>query len=350
MSLRKLELREPCRGHETRNLGAHQRAHGATFIKVSTEGARILAVDDDPASLRLLVRHLEKAGHEVVTATNGKQALAAALQSNPQIIITDWRMPEMDGVQLCKTLRRFGSGRDLYILLLADRSEEERVDEAIEAGIDDYILKPFKPKLLQASVRRGQRVVRLQERIEQDKRTQREQVARLAVMTRKLRAVILTDDVTGLPNRRSFRRRLDREWDAARTDGLALGVIWIELVDWEIEGAVRGTLSHEAVMGTAAGILQEALPARDTVAFWEGESFLVLAPDVTRDELESLARRCLRDLAANAIDADGREVRMWPNAGIAIDDNSFEGPQDVIEAADGALQRAKAHSGNTCSW
>src|SRR5262245_30086168 len=76
-------------------------------------GLRILAVDDDVVSLRLLERHLPAAGHSVVTASNGKLALAAALETNPQIVITDWMMPEMDGLQFCKALRRFTSGRSM---------------------------------------------------------------------------------------------------------------------------------------------------------------------------------------------------------------------------------------------
>ena len=316
----------------------------------SPSGLRILVVDDDTEFLRDITGFLEGLGNEVVTAGGGRHALALALQGDTQVVITSWAMQEMDGVQLCKTLRRFGSGRKLYILVLADREEETRVAEALEAGADDYVLKPLQRAELATRLRRGQRVIRLVERIERDKRAQREHVAELAVMTRRLRTAVLTDDVTALPNQRSLLGLLKKERVAARRDGLALGVLRIDLVDWEVEGEVRGMLARDAAMATAAGLLRKSFPPRSTVVFWGGESFVVLQPDVTRGDLESLARRCLGDLNATAVDAEGRKVRLQAIAGLAMDDGSFEVPLDVIEAAEGARLRAKDHRGGSCSW
>ncbi|HED66669.1 MAG TPA: HDOD domain-containing protein, partial [Planctomycetes bacterium] len=103
------------------------------------KGLRILAVDDDPVSLRLLVALLKRDGHEVMTAGNGKEALALYLEHGAQVVITDWMMPEMDGVMLCRQLRKTEEGRKLYILILTGRTEQDRIVEAFEVGVDDHI-------------------------------------------------------------------------------------------------------------------------------------------------------------------------------------------------------------------
>jgi two-component system cell cycle response regulator len=125
------------------------------------KGLRILAVDDDPVSLRLLEHHLIRDGHAVLKAVNGKEALEMAMRGDPQMVVTDWNMPEMDGLELCKALRSTPNGRGKYILLLTGREEEDRVVEGFDAGANDYVVKPFNPKILLARVRAGQRMIEL---------------------------------------------------------------------------------------------------------------------------------------------------------------------------------------------
>src|SRR5262249_44254644 len=88
-------------------------ATGESGRKTPT-GLRILAVDDDPVSLKLLERHLVIAGHQVACAADGNMALQQALETNPQVVIADWMMPEMNGLELCRALRRIESGRDIF--------------------------------------------------------------------------------------------------------------------------------------------------------------------------------------------------------------------------------------------
>ncbi|HVS17559.1 MAG TPA: HDOD domain-containing protein, partial [Planctomycetota bacterium] len=87
------------------------------------QGLRILAVDDDVVSLRLITHHLTRDGHQVWTSHNGKDALVEVLQRAPQMVVTDWMMPEMDGIELCKALRRTTEGRGIYTILLTGRED-----------------------------------------------------------------------------------------------------------------------------------------------------------------------------------------------------------------------------------
>ena len=156
---------------------------GATSAAVPVEaekekptGLRILAVDDDPMSLKLLERTLRKAGHQVACARDGREALQIALETNPQAVLADWMMPELNGLELCRALRRIESGQDMYFLLLTGRDDEDRVVEAFDAGVDDYVAKPFNARILMARLKGGQRVIELKAKVEADRQTMMRQV------------------------------------------------------------------------------------------------------------------------------------------------------------------------------
>jgi DNA-binding response OmpR family regulator/HD-like signal output (HDOD) protein len=203
---------------------------------------RILAVDDEPVSLKLLEGHLRTAGHHVITARDGKDALGLTLEYNPHIVISDWMMPKMDGIELCKALRRARAGRSVYFLLVTGRGEEDRVVEAFESGIDDYVVKPFNPKILLARVRAGLRLVNMREQVDREQKLQREQTAALGVMARKLRDAASTDLLTGLPNRRYGMLRLDEEWEAWRRDGQPVSLVMLDIDNFK---AINDTYGHD---------------------------------------------------------------------------------------------------------
>jgi PAS domain S-box-containing protein len=147
---------------------------------------RILLVDDDPVVLHMLTKQLEDAGHQVFTAENGKAALQLALEAKPNIVITDWMMPEMDGIALCKALRETRLGQLLYIIMLTQREDEDWIVQAFEAGADDYVTKPFNPKVLQARLRAGVRQIRLQAAVKREHTKNRKYLAQLSVSARRL--------------------------------------------------------------------------------------------------------------------------------------------------------------------
>jgi len=319
--------------------------------EVRSNGLRILAVDDDAVSLRLLERHLQAAGHSVVTATNGKQAMAAALETNPQIVITDWMMPEMNGLQLCKALRRFTSGRGMYVLLLTGRGEEDRIVEAFDAGVDDYIVKPFKPKLLLARIRAGIRVVELQHQVEVDKKLQREQLAKLAVLNRKLRAAALTDPLTELPNRRYAMKRLESEWIAWRRTGQPLSLLMVDIDHFK---AVNDTYGHDVgdiVLRETARAMGRTLRRSDTCARIGGEEFLVISPNADRDGACALAERIREGVETTTMKNGAFEGSVTVSIGVTtLGEGSEVGDTEaLLKLVDEAVYRAKKEGRNRWS-
>lgn len=149
---------------------------------------KVLVVDDDPVITQLLRIKLEDAGHEVLIAADGRQGLEAVLQAAPQLVITDWQMPVMDGVELCQALRRLNSNQLLYIIMLTLRAEEDDLVQAFEAGADDYITKPFNPRVLEARIQAAERLIRLQKAVVEESEQNRRHLTELELLNQEVQA------------------------------------------------------------------------------------------------------------------------------------------------------------------
>ncbi len=124
---------------------------------------RILIAEDDPVSRHLLHATLSKWGDEVVVTADGEEAWEALqVPSPPPLLILDWLMPKIDGVEICRRVRVSPALRTAHIILLTSRSSKEEVIQGLEAGADDYVTKPFDPGELHARVKVGSRIVQLQ--------------------------------------------------------------------------------------------------------------------------------------------------------------------------------------------
>ncbi len=114
---------------------------------------KILAVDDSPTMRRIIINTLKRAGYnDVVEATDGKDALAKLKGAGINFIITDWNMPEMDGLTFVNNLRSNDEYKELPILMVTTRSVKEDIVEALKAGVNNYIVKPFTPDTLKEKI------------------------------------------------------------------------------------------------------------------------------------------------------------------------------------------------------
>ena len=124
----------------------------------------ILVAEDDPISRRSTIEILAKDGYRIVEAVNGTDAWRILEQSDsPKLAIIDWMMPGLDGLELCRGLRDRSDGRLAYVILLTAKRERDDVVAGLEAGADDYMIKPFHAEELRARVRAGFRILELQE-------------------------------------------------------------------------------------------------------------------------------------------------------------------------------------------
>jgi phosphoserine phosphatase RsbU/P len=123
---------------------------------------KILIADDDPTALLLLEAALIDLGHEVVSTKDGREAWSVFQQEGTSLLITDWMMPDLDGLELCRRIRAAGRARYTYILMLTAMSGRGRYLEGMAAGADDFITKPFDEDELAARLRVAERVLSLQ--------------------------------------------------------------------------------------------------------------------------------------------------------------------------------------------
>ena len=124
---------------------------------------KILIADDDSVSRALLKKILEKEGHKVLQAENGKDAWVLFIENEVNMLITDWVMPEMDGLELCRRVRDLKLDYYVYIIMITANDQRDEAVKGLEAGADDYITKPFDPEEVVARIRSGYRIKKLED-------------------------------------------------------------------------------------------------------------------------------------------------------------------------------------------
>src|ERR671912_176532 len=132
---------------------------------------KVLIADDEPVSRRLLQNYLQKWGHDVTVAQDGAEAWRLFGAGGFAVVITDWEMPEMDGVELVRRIRAASASGPgyVYTILLTAKSQKEDLVEGMEAGADDFLTKPFDRDELRVRLRAGERIIRLEQNVRETK-------------------------------------------------------------------------------------------------------------------------------------------------------------------------------------
>jgi diguanylate cyclase (GGDEF)-like protein len=287
--------------------------------------ARIVVADDDPDILTLVVRVLAREGHEVLPASNGTEALELARRQEPDLLLLDVSMPEMDGYAVCRALQESGAASPSVIFLTAHAHTSARV-MGLDAGAVDYVTKPFEPNELRARVRAALRT-----------KTERDALAVEAS----------TDALTGLLNRSQLGTRLSELVSFARRQGRPLGCLMIDLDHFK---AVNDTYGHgvgDAVLAEAARRFGHATRPSDIVFRYGGEEFLVLLPETDLQGSLGVAERLRDALGSTPVTfaGDGAppvDISVRASVGAASLTDGMADGSVLVAAADAALYRAKA--------
>ena len=308
---------------------------------LGAEKIKVLAVDDDPVALRLLVTVLRKQGFDVSFARNGAEAMRISMREGPDIIVADQEMPEMSGLELTRALRRSKRGASMYIVLLTGAREEDLLVEAFESGVDDFVQKPFDALHLIARLRAGMRIVGLQRRIEEDRRTILRQLADKNNFNRKLKMLSLTDLLTEVPNRRHAMERVESEWKSAVRSGSQFAVLMVDIDRFK---SVNDTYGHDVgdvVLKSTAQAISGTLRGEDQVARLGGEEFLIIARGANAEDARVLGERVRLVVEENVVEAEGYRDSVTISVGVASFDQGFVGISEMMKAADDAVYQAK---------
>ena len=295
---------------------------------------KILIADDSIVSRHLLEATLRKWGYEVLVACDGAEALQVLERPDaPALIILDWMMPGMTGLEVCQRIRQRGSEPYTYILLLTSKSQKEDLIEGMDAGADDYITKPFDQSELQVRLRAGTRLVDLQAQLLSAREALREQATR--------------DSLTRLWNRSSILDALTRELARAWRESSPLGVVIVDLDHFKYINDNHGHPAGDAVLREAARRMQAGVRQYDSVGRYGGEEFLILLPNCGVAESHSQAERLRKQLAQADIRIDDTSLRITASFGVtaAIPGEAWT-PEGLIRKADEALYVAKKSGRN----
>ncbi len=330
----------PCDELRRRAL-ASDAAPAAPGLAAAPAGLRVLVVDGDDVVRCELAALLERAGHDVATAGTGREALAVALDIAPQILIVDRDVPDLDGLALTRSLRSCEAGRPIYVVLTDGSSAGADMVAAFEAGVDDYLTKPFEHAALLARVTAARRVVALQRQLEAHSRTHREQISRLAVLTRQLREAAMTDVLTQLPNRRYAIKRLEEQWaDCART-GTPMALLVVDIDHFKRINDRYGHDVGDRVLREVASAIESVTRVGDVTARVGGEEFLVICSNVDLEGALQSAERLRAAVAERILSAGGYHGSVTVSVGVAARGPRTPNIDALLKAADRACYVAK---------
>ena len=294
-----------------------------------TSANRVLIAEDDPVSRRMLEAFLEKWGYQVVTATDGLDAVRILESKDaPALAVLDWMMPGLEGPEVCRRVRAHPDRPYVYILLLTARSQRDDLLRGLESGADDYLTKPFDASELRARLRVGQRILDLQNGL---------------IAAREESSFRAThDELTGLANRRVVLDEIAREHSRHLRQGGSFAIILVDLDHFKSVNDTRGHPTGDAVLKEVSRRMARSVRPYDTVGRYGGEEFIVVAPSCGRSGAIALAERILNSLRSAPVETERGPLSVTVSCGIAISTAAKPlDPRELIHLADEALYRAK---------
>jgi putative two-component system response regulator len=302
---------------------------------------KVMVIDDDPGVRDILTNFLHHFGFDCVAFADGLAALAEMDEHRPRLIISDWEMPVMDGLELCRRVRARAEKHHIHFIMLTVHRGKEQLEKAFAAGIDDFINKPFTEPELIARLRAGMRAVALHDELSRQNQGSQQLNEQLTDLNQRLQKLAITDDLTGLYNRRQAMHRLEEHWAMCNRYQRPVAVIVLDIDHFKKINDSLGHAAGDIVLHDTADILRKCVRSTDIVCRIGGEEFLVILPCQTQHEAEACAHRCRQEFAAHEFDCGGRIVRATISAGIATRRGGMQQCADMIREADQALYAAK---------
>lgn len=281
---------------------------------------RILVVDDDRATLRIVGAIVSSAGHQVTEAPDGREAREKILQDPPDIVICDWDMPEMDGLTLCRDIRLRELPKYVYFLLLTGKSQPADLVEGLAAGADDFVTKPVDRAVLLARIGAGSRIIR---------------------MERQLRDISYHDPLTGLLNRRTLHDRFADEWERARRYNHPLSCVMVDLDFFKRVNDTYGHAAGDDVLVAVGSLMKSLCRKSDLLCRYGGEEFCALLTHTTERAAAEWAERIRVAISQAAIHAAGKVLSVTASLGVAERQADTRTPEELVERADQSLAVVK---------
>ncbi len=311
------------------------------LVQCGPIACNILVAEDDPVVMDYLIELLSVTGERVFPATDGDQALRIFDEQAPRVIVSDWVMPKMDGVELCRAIRSRVDAAPAHFIMLTSHTDKARLLDAYEAGADDFVSKPFDAEILLARVRAGIRAAKLRDDLIRKAQGSQALNAQLATMNTRLERLAITDELTGLANRRHGMSRLTEQWELFERYTKPLTIAMIDIDHFKQINDTHGHAAGDAILKQVAAILRKNTRGTDTICRVGGDEFLVIFPSQTTEEALICANRCLREVASGAANPEAGGIHAAISVGVATRTPQMTHATDLLKAADNALYDAK---------
>lgn len=295
---------------------------------------KVLIADDSSVSRRLLEATLARWDYEVVPACDGAEAWELLEKPDgPTLAILDWVMPHYTGPEVCRLVRSGEREQYVYLILLTSKSQKEDLIEGMEAGADDYLVKPFDQHELKVRLRAGHRILDLQ--------------SELVAAREALRIQATRDALTGLWNRRAILDILTNEMRRAERDRSPVGIVLCDLDHFKRVNDTYGHAGGDSVLQTTAQRMAAGVRAYDAIGRYGGEEFLLVLPGCNDEATIHQADRLRVALASNAIPIRDGEFIVTASFGCTSWTPATRATiEAIIGVADDALYEAKRQGRN----
>jgi len=291
---------------------------------------KVMIVEDEPISRRVLENFLREWGYEVISTTDGMTAWEIIRSPDaPSLIISDWMMPNMDGVELCEKIRGMEKDQYTYFILLTTRAEKGDIIKGLHSGADDFIVKPFDREELRYRVKIGERIIDLEQKI-----------IKLAN----------TDYLTGVLNRRAFMEKIDEEINRSIRNKKELSVILTDIDHFKKVNDSYGHQVGDLVLQRFTQQISKTSRSYDFVGRYGGEEFIIGLPETNMEQSWLAAERMRKNIEEIELTLPENppvHVRVTASFGVASRVmKPYENVDSIIKLADDALYRAKAEGRN----
>jgi len=296
-------------------------------------GMKILLVDDVIFNIEILLHTLKLRDYQISVANSGAKALELVPKIQPDLILLDIMMPEMDGIEVCRRLKDDESTRDIPIIFVTAKTGAEDVVEGFKVGGVDYISKPFR---LEEVLARVETHLRLRKTL----RDKDDLISELRDTHEVLLSSVKMDLLTGLHSRVSLEEKLGQEQSRSQMTGKSFSIVLADIDHISKVNEDYGVSTGDQVIIRTASILTESIGDQGLVSRWSSEEFLVLLPETALADAKVMAEKIRSCIENEKLDFNQNQIALTLSIGVSSCSPNMKWDKCLTEAQE-CLRQAK---------